>query len=277
MGRGTYIDIPWHVDAATRILKLRFFHDPSIVISRPFDRLAVESVMYQVFLVTTGCWSEDPVHVHYQFDPQFWLQCERLLARSNMFPDQPGSCNSPVLGVPCALFKLILTIKKMYDSQLQNDPETLQHLRNEVAYWETAMALREEHTNSQPSICDDATFLYILISSLLVEQLADMDLTSGKRIPQPVPTSRWQLQEMADILRRRRGDCHWERCFVANWPVYTVGFFMSSPDGIGLVREEMERRWALSSFAQVSRFSRDLENTWARRHMPMDTDEEEQH
>ncbi len=55
-GRGTYNDIPWHLNAATQIIKVRYLHDLSFVVTRPYDRLAIESVLYQVFLVTTGCW-----------------------------------------------------------------------------------------------------------------------------------------------------------------------------------------------------------------------------
>lgn len=268
MGRGTYIDIPWHLSAAIRIVKLRFMNNTSNALHRPFDRLAVESVMYQIFLVSTGCWAGENVHGHFEFDPHFWLQCEGLLARSTMFPDRSASCNSPVLGVPSALFKLILTIKQLLGSHLQYDKETVQHLKSEVAYWEAAMTLGDDRLKEQRTICDDATFLYILIASLLVEQL---DITVDcypEGLPQPVQRRSWQLEEMAEILRRRHKDSNWERCFVANWPVYTAGFFVTDEADIDVIREDLSGRWARSNFAQVARYKEDLEKTWAQRHLP---------
>jgi hypothetical protein len=275
MGRGTYAAISVHLNAAAQIIRLRFLHDPSFTISRPFDRLAVESVLYQIFLVTTGCWGGDPVHIDYHFDCKFWLDCEKLLTRSTIFPGQTTSCNSPVLGVPLALLKLVLTLKQLYQCSMPPECATVSHLQREVAYWEAAIILGQDRTSIDRSICDDATFLNILIASLLVKQLADADPPLHAKTPEPVPSTCWQIREMMEILRRRRGDEHWERCFVANWPIYTTGFFVASEDDIILVREDMKRRWALSNFAKVTRFSEDLEKTWAHRQSKSDENEKQ--
>ena len=270
MGRGTYSDIPMHLDAATRIIQLRFMGSGSTVLHRLFDRLAVESVMYQIFLVSTGCWAGTDAHVHshYKFDPHFWLQCEALLARSTIFPGQSASRNSPVLGVPWALFKLILTIKQLLGSPLQHDEDTIKHLRSEVAYWEAALTLRDELVKEQWTICDDATSLYILIASLLVEQLSTSGDAFPAGLPQPVETESWQLSMMAEIIQRRHKDNDWERCFVANWPVYTAGFLVIDESDIDLIREDLSGRWARANFAQVARYKEDLEKTWRQRHLP---------
>lgn len=52
LGKGTYTDIPPHLQAAVRVLSLRFF-DASDNELQPFDRLAFESVLYQIFLTST--------------------------------------------------------------------------------------------------------------------------------------------------------------------------------------------------------------------------------
>src|ERR1700712_2090611 len=119
MGRGTYTDIPRHVNAAIRILRLRLMDRP-FSIDRPFDRLAVESVLYQIFLVTMGSWSH-PAQLDYQFDAGFWLRAENVLAQSMLFPGPSILTNSPVLGVPLAIFKLVLSIKQLRQSPLRHD------------------------------------------------------------------------------------------------------------------------------------------------------------
>jgi hypothetical protein len=183
-----------------------------------------------------------------------------------MFPDRPASSSSPVLGVPIALFKLILAIKQLYQKPLLCTLANLSCLRKDVGYWEAAMTLEQKQASDERSIYDDATLLYILIASLLIERLTECDPTSSPRMPQPEASTCWQFREMIEVLRRRRGDSCWERGYVASWPVYTVGIFAGSESDIKLVREDMARRWTLSNFAQVSRFSKDLEKTWERCH-----------
>ena len=262
MGEGSYQDIPFHLRAATRIIKLRLLHSPAFVITKPFDRLAVESVLFQIFLVTTAHWSKQSEKHDYVFDVKFWLDCESLLTRSTMFPGRSTSCNSPVLGIPVPLFKLNLTIKRICDNLHLLTSETLAHLKTDVSYWEAALTLGREHSAAQRSLCDDATFLYILIASLLVEQLELYHVTKGQRPPYGVTSTHWQLEGMLSILRRRHDDEGWHRTFVANWPVYTVGVFVEEQEDIALVREAMRRRWARSNIYMCSRYMHDLEIVW---------------
>jgi len=273
MGRGTYTDIPRHVNAAIRILSLRLMsHDESI--SKPFDRLAVESVLYQIFLVTMGSWS-DPIELDYHFDAQFWMQAERLLTLSTLFPDRSMSYNSPVLGIPLGLFKLALSMKQLYQSPLRSDPETLEQFRSELENWEGAVLSdqdldplsADEMRNSAHQYYRDAAYLYILTASLLIEQLSDLEEKTGP--PEAAPSDCWQVRRVCQILSAHRDDDEWAKCFISNWPVYTLGFFMQEPEDMRLVREDLLKRWNLTKFGQVARFRRDVENTWARRGLMM--------
>ncbi|KIX10425.1 uncharacterized protein Z518_01507 [Rhinocladiella mackenziei CBS 650.93] len=277
MGRGTYADIPRHVNAAIRILRLRLLdHDRPLSISRPFDRLAVESVLYQIFLVTMGSWS-DPIELDYHFDAEFWLQAENLLARSTLFPGRSIVSNSPVLGIPLALFKLVLSIKQLYQSPVfRRDRETLDHLKTELEEWEGLVLCNQdldslwEHEqerldNADYSLYKDAAYLYVLIASMLVEQLSEDDETSYTGPPQAVPRDKWQIRKATRILRGHQHDDEWARCFIGNWPVYTLGFLVGSAEDVKLVRDDVWRRWEFTKFAQLARFGRDLENTWIRR------------
>jgi hypothetical protein len=145
-------------------------------------------------------------------------------------------------------------------SSFQHDAETVLHLKSEVA-----MALGNEHMKENRTICDDAAMLYVLIASLLLEQLEAQDASGVVGLPQAVRQRGWQLEEMSEILERRHHDSNWERCFVANWPVYTAGFFVTEQRDIDLIREDLSGRWAKANFAQVARYREDLERTWARR------------
>lgn len=269
MGRGTYSDIPRHVNAATRILTLRLFDRP-LAKNRPFDRLAVESVLYQIFLVTTGLWS-DQMSLDYDFDTQFWLQAERLLYQSTLFPTGSNILNSPVLGVPVPLFRLTITLKRLYQGTSQSDLVALHRIRTEVEEWEMVVLSGKdidclsptEPRNRKHEFYTSASYLYILIISLLFDQISQQVSSAGP--PSPALRDCWQIEKVIQVLQRYRDDDEWKWCFLGNWPIYTLGFFMSDPDHIEIVRSDVWRRWELTKFSQLYRFSNDLEETWAAR------------
>jgi hypothetical protein len=269
MGRGTYTDIPRHVNAAIRILTLRLLERPK-QISRPFDRLAVESVLYQVFLVTTGSWS-NPIDIEYRFDSHFWLQAEKLLAHSTLFPNRSMSFNSPVLGIPFTLFRLALSIRQLYQDPHGVDLQILEEYKADLGNWEGAVLCDQdldcvdpdETPNCAHQVYKDAAYLYILNASMLIEQLSQGLAKPGP--PQAHQVDSWQLNKAREILLAHQDDDEWARCFIGNWPAYTLGFFMSTPEDIDLVRCEMRRRWNFMQFGQVGRFTTDLETTWTRR------------
>jgi hypothetical protein len=239
-------------------------------ISRSFDRLAVESVLYQIFLVTAGLWS-DPVGLDYNFDSEFWTDAERLLERSVLFPGQSNVLNSPVLGVPVTLFRLVLSLKGQYQRRWQHSQAALDQIKTEVQEWEALMLSdleldwlsEDEQQNGKHIYNRDGSYLYILIASLLVEQLSRNERSAGP--PHIAPSDSWQVRKAVQILGALQHDDSWANCYLGNWPVYTLGFFMNSPGDRALVRVDLQRRWELTKFGQVARFSHDLADTWAAR------------
>ncbi|CAI4215975.1 unnamed protein product [Parascedosporium putredinis] len=239
MGRGTYTDIPRHVNAATRILTMRLL-DGELKIERLFDRLAIESLLYQIFLTTTGLWL-DPIGLDYEFNAEFWYRAEDLLERSNFFPDQPRSVNSPVLGVPVSLFRLTLSLKQQLQNPFQRDQDTIDQLRGEVEMWEAALLCNREPTadlfpgdevkNRQQGYYNDVLYLFAVIASVMFEQLClevDAGTTVADGLPMAMPTDCWQVAKAVEILESRRDDSGWAGCYMGNWPTYTLGFFMTS-------------------------------------------------
>jgi hypothetical protein len=271
MGQKTYADIPPHLQAAMRILTLRFFTS-AISIQRPFDRLALESVLYQIFLTNTGLWSDQNPLTN--FDLDFWLRAEAMLERSVIIPGGVNSLNSPVLGVPVALFRLAIRAKNIYQNRERQSFSALSKHREEVAVWE-AIILGNQKIDSptggdlssrQQGYCESASYLYVLIVSILLGQTSVCSSTL-ERIPplDPAPHDSWQIRKALGILQKLKDDDNWSGCYIGNWCVYTLGYLLSDPEDIQIVRNEMERRWKNTRFTQIVRFHDDLENVWALR------------
>ncbi|CRK27900.1 hypothetical protein BN1723_014046, partial [Verticillium longisporum] len=268
MGIGTYTDIPMHVNAAIRIIKTRLL-DRHKTVHRLFDRLAVESVLYQIFLATTGLWTQEAEAEH-KFDAVFWARAEDFLDRSTIFPGQPISLNSPVLGVPISLFRLSFMLRKQYGSGLALDSEMLSRIRDEVAECEalllcvrTAESSTCEEGSTEDMYYKDASCLFGIIISLLFEQLCRPHIGAGPLLPEP--SESWQVDKAMRILRRHEHAEGWSRCFIGNWPVYTLGLFMKSHNDQEVIRNDLQQRWSLTGFSQVCRFQGDLEHIWASR------------
>lgn len=285
MGQGTYFDIPPHLTAAIEIIKQRLLHAP-LKISRPFDRLAVESVLYQVFLVSTGLWSTDQSPL-LNFDLDFWTRSERLLERSVFFAGQPNSLNSPVLGVPAPLYRLAIQAKDMYQAPQAYNEQALGELKSEVEAWEAIVLCDKEFdrlgvngaSNPYQIYYESASYLYTLVVSLLLEQISasasmheagvnERAPLERRQAPSIAATGSWQLQKAMQIIKKHHGDDNWTGCYIGNWPVYTLGCFLSQPEHIDLVREDMKRRWEITKFTQVTRFWEDLESVWTARNQP---------
>ncbi|KAH8690711.1 hypothetical protein BGW36DRAFT_465590 [Talaromyces proteolyticus] len=269
IGCDTIADIPCHVNAAARILAMRLFRR-SININGLFDRLAIESVLYQTFLVMTGLWSE-PTRLDFHFDPRFWMKAEKLLTQSTCFPEGSTSLNSPVLGVPVSFFRLGILLRQQYLDSLPRKSAIIDQLQPEVKAWQATLfynyrtRINDNYDKfiSEETYYRDASYLYIIIISVLLEQLSRMETTIG---PTPMESSDcWQINTAVEILQSHRFDTGWSRCFIGNWPVYTLGFLISSPEDKKLVLADLENRWDKQRSTQVNRFKIDLENTWASR------------
>lgn len=109
----------------------------------------------------------------------------------------------------------------------------------------------------------DASCLFGIIISLLFEQLCRPHVGAGPLLPEP--SESWQVGEAMRILRRHEHAEGWSRCFIGNWPVYTLGLFMKSPNDQEVVRNDLQQRLGLTGFSQVCRFQGDLEQIWASR------------
>lgn len=251
-----------------QILRLRFLDAPSSTrISRPFERIAVESVLYQIFIAEAGTWYHCPSN--YSFDVNFWLQAERLLSRSVLFPDKPTSINSPIIGIPLSILRIVLMVKDLFLTPSLKDEQTFQLLGEELQRWnslllENGEASKEFFDDTLPHhhIYKDAAILFFLIASLLLESIPRTDVAHNTNQPPQLITS-WQKEKIVQILQEHCDDHAWSMFFLLCWPVYTVGFFMETEGERDLVREDLRRRWTATGSSQVARFLSELETAWS--------------
>jgi hypothetical protein len=279
MGSGTYSDISIHVNAAMRVLKRRFFQLGAGASSmRPTDRLLVESVIYQIFQVEMGYWSDGPGKgLAHQFDPGFWSGCERFLHGLSVSPESHDASISPVLGIPMVIYKLMLIIRRLWTMNPKSrDFEVfLSQVENQLSAWEgcelPAANSIESLFSRQPSmnepshsIVGHSTTIMVICASLLVHHLR----TQPHSLRVPVPPDKEcdkQVDKITAILRSRKGHHQWTSCHVGTYPVYVAGYLMRSEEEIMLVRAEMQQRFEDLHWRQVSRYWEDLETVWKTR------------
>ena len=131
---GTNKDISKHVMGAIQLVKLRSAHSRRPPMPRPIHRIIWESILYQVFRQTVN----RPFAVDFQPDFDFCARAEKTL-ESLTFPDATTADNSPVIGFPRLLQKLIIEIVQQCKSVSKPEPETIQGLIMQMQYWEGTM------------------------------------------------------------------------------------------------------------------------------------------
>jgi hypothetical protein len=278
MGNGTYDDVSTHVNAAVRVLERRFFEPGAeIDLQQPTDRLFVESVLYQIFQLEMGFWSDDrETGPTYQFDARFWLKCEHLLRSSPKFPELPDASFSPVLGIPITAYKMMLMIRRLWtmDPRPPDFYKSLSRLETELDSWKQPDSL-EPRSEMPISSCEspiptpsdtivgDATTIMVICASLLLSQLRSQP--SGCPVAPVNDEGGEQVNRMMSILRVRKGDQRWASCYVGTYPIYVAGYFTRSEEEIDLVRADMQQRFENLHWRQVSRYWEDLETVWRTR------------
>ena len=274
MGLGTDQDIPVHLGAAVAILdRLWFSNTHGPVISNLFDRLAAESVVYQLFLVGMGLWSDthrESLTCNADVDlDRFWERCEAFLERTQLFPELTTGRNSPVLGVPFSLFKLLLRLRKLLAGADVHLRDAFSARKAELREWEQWVDLfgdskcneTDDFSRGRAAMSEDTTRLYLLIASLITDQL----IRRAHKAPEQSSENEqsWQLRQILSIMDRRRDDPQWLTCYLGNWPIYTIGRFLTSNEAISSLRQEMRKRWEIQRLSQVKRYWTDLEKFWS--------------
>ena len=247
-------------------MESRILH-PAESTKRLFNIVSTESVLYHTFHASVGFWT-DSSDADYSFDPDFWKRAESYLSGPDAFLGATDSFASPVLGVPPSLLRLALKLGKLYKNALNISSIDMQKLQEEVEHWQRPLLLefeffptveeRARPQNMREEFYKDTIALYTIVVSFLFAKL----FQSQDDWCQDTASNRWQLKKAIDIVQSNKLNDGWMRCYVGNWPIYTLGFFMSDPEERRVMSDDLQRRWQLTRMAQSRRFLDDIEVAW---------------
>lgn len=291
-GPDTVNDAPKHVAGAIQLLTLRY-NDTlfSAAVSSAYDRIMIESVLYQTFLLAL----RNPFSPSFHVDSFFLESTETLLA-SLTFWEASVAANSPVLGIPVSFYRLLLDIVQLGNSPGEQNAAVGADLKGQMRQWED-LVLEIEESNEIPAAtivqeyCHwDAVALYTLAGSLLLDWIIELreseaptkgtgdspspspssslatDAASVSEIsPPPPPPPRWQLFRALSILRRPGRTESWTRCYLASWPTMVLGYAVDNHEDIGLIRQLLRSMREYLGYGEIERILADLEVAWSKR------------
>ncbi|OAL28862.1 hypothetical protein AYO20_09342 [Fonsecaea nubica] len=269
---GTNKDIGKHVRGAIQLMKLRWTHSRRPPMPRPIHRIIWESILYQVFRRTVN----RPFAVDFQPDFEFCARAQETL-QSLTFPDASPADNSPVIGFPLALQKLIIEIVQVCKSPTKAEPELLDVLGREMSFWEKTI-LEEGHCVKE---CDSwsvgtaaerarifhqhSTSLHILAASLLLDWVSRAHEVSETTSLLPPVVDTWQVRRGLEILQCPQANEEWSRCYLGSWPTLIFGYAVDKPEDIALIRRDLRQRFHQLYSGEELLFLEELESVWRTR------------
>ncbi|KIW93364.1 uncharacterized protein Z519_05969 [Cladophialophora bantiana CBS 173.52] len=269
---GTNKDIGKHVMGAIQLMKLRCTHSRRPPMPRPIHRIIWESILYQVFRQTVN----RPFAVDFQPDFEFCARAEETL-QSLTFPDASAADNSPVIGFPLALQKLIIEIVQLCKSPAKPEPELLEVLGRQLGYWEQTI-LEEGHcVNEEDSwltktpaerariFHQHSTSLHILAASLLLDWVSRSHEVYETESPLPPAGDTWQVRRGLEIMQCPQANEEWSRCYLGSWPTLIFGYAVDKPEDIALIRNDLRQRFHKLYSGEELLFLEELESVWRTR------------
>ncbi|OQU99865.1 Fungal specific transcription factor domain-containing protein [Cladophialophora immunda] len=268
-GPDTVNDAPKHVMGAMQLLSLRYRNaSDSLTMSSVFDRIVVESVLYQSFLLAM----RNPFSPNFQIDSYFMERTEKLLETLTYW-ETSAAANSPVLGIPVPLYQLLLSVIQLGNSPPQTRVLSGTELKAEMGSWEQ-LVLDIEHSNQISTAAAgqehphwDAVALYVLAGSLLLDWILEMPRSPSTCIgtPPPPPPSKWQLSHALSILRKPTRKDSWTRCYLGSWPTMVLGYAVHSHEDIDLIKQVLCSTRQRLGYGEIERILGELEVAWGRR------------
>lgn len=237
--------------------------------SRASDRVTAESVLYQSCLLAI----RRPFLADFKVDDDLIMRVECTL-QSLTFLDASAAANSPVLGVPLELYRLILSIIRFSSSPAPLDETARSQLQSKMSFWESAICdfggntdnVRTESLGLQQDLSSLTLMLYVLAASLLL----DLALIMIERRPTnlaglPRLGLKWQLQKALGILRCPECNGQWTRCFLAPWPLQIFGYAVEEEEDISLIRWTLQKTREHTGYGEVTRVLDELAPIWRAR------------
>ena len=269
-------DVTKHLNGAIQLMKLRDAHSRQPPMARPIHRIIWESLLYQAFRQTVN----RPFSIEFEPDIEFCTRAEEALG-SLAFPDASPADNSPVIGFPLSLQKLIIEIVRFRRSCVAPDEKTLQRLSSEVRHWESIIlaeghCLKEEPWSTRTAsgrarmFHEHSTSLHVLAASLLLDWTVSPGGSIKRGGPIPARNDAWQVRRGLEILRCPQANEEWSRCFLGSWPALIFGYAVDTPEDIALIRNDLQRRADRLCSGEEVLILQELESVWRRRNTFVD-------
>ncbi|CAG9973278.1 unnamed protein product [Clonostachys byssicola] len=249
-----------HVRGATQLLKMRYCQTTDPFPLRPIDRVIIESVLCQHFLLT----ARHPFFPNAFVDTEFWASMESVLGGATCSADF-STANRPILGVLIPLCRLILTIVQLNRSPLRGDAATLTATKQEMAYWEASIEETQFENTHAMGIYNALVVEYVLAASLMLDWIVDA-APSQEAHPFNIPYGEsWQLRRAIDVLKRMVYKDKWTRCYLGMWPLQILGYAVDAEGDIALIREDLDRRGHVTGMGEARMVRSELEALWRTR------------
>lgn len=254
---------------AIQLMKLRDAHTRRPPMPRPIHRIIWESILYQIFRQTVN----RPFAVGFQPDIEFCAKAEETL-QSLTFPDASPADNSPVIGIPLSLQRLIIQIVQHCKSPAKAETAVLQKLSDDLQYWEDTIleaghCLRCDGTWSTKTPSERArtfyqhsTSLHILAASLLLDWVVKSCEVPNTGSPLPPTGDTWQVRRGLEILRCPQAHEEWSRCYLGSWPTLIFGYAVDRPEDIAFIRNDLKERFRKICSGEELLFLEELEYVW---------------
>lgn len=250
-------------------MKLRCLYSQREPMPRPIHRIIWESILYQIFRQTV----RRPFAIDFEPDVEFCARAEKTL-QALTFPDLSPADNSPVIGFPLPLQRLIIEVVQLCKHGTAQEAYKLQRLSTQMRYWESTIVDEEHCTQwdkplSKTSASERArsfhhhsTSLHILAASLLLDwatMFRWMPVTG--ELPPPRDDA-WQVDRGLRIMQCPEASEDWSRCYLGSWPSLILGYAVNTPEHIALIRDDLEKRFQKLCSGDERIFLVELEFVW---------------
>lgn len=222
-----------------------------------------------------------PFAPNFHVDEQFLDRSEHVLNTRKLI-DILSEGDSPVLGLPLPLYRLITDLIDFLNSPKHPSEAFVIRMREEIETWEGLVLVDDgaaRYPSSMTSFHKDAVTLFVLGASLLLDYVAESSFSNHMSTPQvsrntqdrwnpqqqALSAPRWQVQRAFEILRRPAAYETWTRCFLGAWPMLILGYSVTSSEDISLIRGVLTQMVERMGYGEIQRILDDLEGVWTMR------------
>ena len=213
--------------------------------------------------------------MRYPFSPNFHVDSEfihqaQVLLDYLRFEEAGVAGNSPVLGLPLELYRLILDIIAYFGSATR-DALSLIRLQDQVKHWEQALNIAEDCDNDAllpENPHTEVIALYTLTTSLLLDLMHfHKPQVEGKALGSVWESGghHWQASRVLAMFAGCTNYSRWTHCYIMLWPILIVGYAVQDAGDISLVTKVLGDMRKSMGYGEVQRVHDELDRFWSTR------------